>query len=97
MSIVGYHRHRHLQPERRHQHRDRQPLPGLLDGSSGTYNLSGTGLLQAGNESVGDGPGLGTFNQDGGTNTVAGTLYVGHLSSGTGTYNLSRRHPLSRQ
>jgi fibronectin-binding autotransporter adhesin len=61
-------------------------------GSSGTYNLSGTGVLSGtSSEAIGFG-GLGTFNQNGGTNTLTSgaTLYVGDGSGSAGsTYNLN--------
>ena len=72
--------------------------------SHSTYNLSGTGVLSAANEVVGtisgfynpNQPGLGLFNQTGGTNTVSGTLSVGESGPNNGgyagttnTYNLS--------
>ena len=66
---------------------------GEVAGSSGTYNLSGTGTLTVNsNEYVGD-AGTGVFNQTGGTHTFnSGTqLYLGYSASGTGTYNLTRR------
>ncbi|MGD0390130.1 MAG: PEP-CTERM sorting domain-containing protein [Tepidisphaeraceae bacterium] len=56
-------------------------------GSTGIYNLSGTGSLSVGDsEVVGNYYGTGTFNQTGGTNT-ASTEFVGNV--GTGTYNQS--------
>jgi fibronectin-binding autotransporter adhesin len=65
---------------------------GVFGGSTGTYNLSGTGALVANtNEYVGD-VGMGVFNQTGGTNTINGfnVLYLGYNAIGTGgTYNLS--------
>jgi uncharacterized protein with beta-barrel porin domain len=75
---------------------------GLGNGAKGTYNLGGTGGLQALGTSAGfswEYVGLsgaeGTFNQTGGTNTITGgSLFVGTgiLGTGkatTGTYNLS--------
>ena len=56
---------------------------GSSDKGVGTYNLSGTGILQATYEYVGN-QGTGTFNQTGGTHTVDAFLWVGN-----GTYNLS--------
>ncbi|MGD0461441.1 MAG: PEP-CTERM sorting domain-containing protein [Tepidisphaeraceae bacterium] len=63
-------------------------------GSTGTYNLSGTGLLSSnGSEDVGDGYSNGnvngTFNQTGGTNALnaGASLNVGVF--GSGAYNLS--------
>ncbi len=58
-------------------------------GSSGSYALSGTGTLLTSAEVVGD-PGVGTFNQTGGTNTI--TAYDGlalGAQYGVGTYCLS--------
>ena len=56
---------------------------------NGTYNLSGSGLLAATSEYVGDSGNIGTFNQNGGTNNVANVLTVGNNSSYGGTYNLN--------
>ena len=65
---------------------------GVFAGSTGTYNLSGTGSLVANtNEYVGD-VGTGFFNQSGGTNTINGlnNLYLGYNAAGAGgTYTLS--------
>jgi len=68
---------------------------GLWAGSSGTYNLSGSGLLQtnaATNLYVGY-QGAGSFNQSGGTVSLpsfgGGTLYVGFGTFAKCTYNLS--------
>ena len=65
---------------------------GVYGGASGTYNLSGAGVLVANtNEYIGD-IGTGIFNQMGGTNTIsAGNgLYLAYNASGSGgTYNLS--------
>jgi hypothetical protein len=67
---------------------------GALAGSTGIYNLSGTGSLMAGrNEYIGN-SGTGTFNQTGGTNSIVGSstssnLLVGFTPGGVGTYNLS--------
>ena len=62
---------------------------GNWGGSTGVYNLSGTGSLSVGgNEYVGN-LGTGTFTQTGGSNTVALGLYVGFSSGSTGTYNLN--------
>ena len=67
---------------------DSQLIMGGLDGSAGTYALSGTGSLAVdGNEYVGE-SGTGVFNQSGGMNTVNGGLYLGEFSS-TGTFLLS--------
>jgi fibronectin-binding autotransporter adhesin len=61
---------------------------------TGTYNLSGASTgpsattLNAVNENVGVGGGVGNFNQTGGVNNVSGTLIVGggDVSSGEGYY-----------
>ena len=60
-------------------------------GSTGTYTLSGTGVLaDSSNEYVGY-QGLGTFNQSGGSNTIGSGAFldVGTFFGGTGTYVLS--------
>ncbi len=76
---------RHVQPVwRDEQHSQRRLYLGNNWGSSGSYNLSGSGVLSAGYEHVGQ-SGMGTFNQSGGTNTVTGQLTF----AGTGTYNLT--------
>ena len=70
---------------------------GTFSGSHGSYGLSGTGALVVNNsEYIGD-IGIGSFNQDGGTNNINGGLshlYLGYNSSGTlggtsGTYTLN--------
>ena len=61
---------------------------GYYAGSSGTYSLSGGGLLSVGgNEFVGY-SGTGSFAQSGGTNSAPG-LWLGFNTGGSGTYNLS--------
>ncbi|MGA2060897.1 MAG: autotransporter-associated beta strand repeat-containing protein [Thermoguttaceae bacterium] len=67
---------------------------GNLSGSTGKYDLSGSGQLSAGNEFIGT-SGKGTFIQSGGTNTIASTLYIGENSNSNGTYNLSGSGQLS--
>ena len=69
-------------------------------GGSGSYNLSGSGVLSASSEYVGDsGTGskcMGIFNQSGGTNSIrlfGSGLYVGY--GGSGSYNLSGSGVLS--
>ena len=57
---------------------------GCNPGSSGTYTLSGSGLLSVPNEFVAY-AGSGNFTQSGGTNAVLQGLYVG----GNGIYSLS--------
>lgn len=63
---------------------------GYNPGVTGTYTLSGTGSLSAGqsqSEYVGM-YGDGIFNQTGGTNTLTGAgLHVGEYAGATGTYN----------
>ena len=65
---------------------------GTYAGSSGTYNLSGTGTLTVKtNEYVGD-IGNGVFNQNGGTHTLnsGNNLYIGYGIGGAGgTYTLN--------
>jgi autotransporter-associated beta strand protein len=60
-------------------------------GSSGTYNLSGSGQIQSANEIVGC-SGSGTFTQSGGTNSCGGIncdFYLGYGTGSVGVYNLS--------
>jgi len=59
---------------------------GQNSGSTGTYNLSGTGILSASDETIGN-LGSGTFTQTGGTNTTD-TLTIKADSTGSGVYNL---------
>ena len=61
---------------------------GQNSGSSGTYNLSGTGNLSAAIEYIGH-YGTGTFTQSGGTNTISYDSYLGFLSGSSGSYTLS--------
>jgi autotransporter-associated beta strand protein len=61
---------------------------GNNPGSSGTYNLSGGGLLSGATEYVGY-SGSGSFTQTGGTHSVSYALYLGYSVGGSGTYNLS--------
>ncbi len=58
---------------------------GYNPGSSGTYNLSGTGILSAKYEYIGLYGSSGLFHQSGGTNTVKSGLYIRQ----TGQYKLS--------
>jgi autotransporter-associated beta strand protein len=70
---------------------------GTNSGGSGTYNLSGGGLLSVTGtvgQYIGD-IGSGSFTQSGGTNAVSGGLYFGTNSGGNGTYNLSSSGLLS--
>ena len=64
-----------------------------LDGGTGSYTLSGTASLSTPSMSIGysgasGGTGTGTFTQSGGTNAVAGTVYVSFNANSAGTYNL---------
>ena len=69
---------------------------GYNPGSSGTYTLSGTGLLSATAQYVGY-SGTGSFTQSGGTNSLAynggayfnAGLYLGYNADASGTYNLN--------
>ncbi len=63
-------------------------IVGDQAGSTGTYNLSDTGVLNVANTEVIGFEGTGTFNQTGGSNT-AGELRIGDASGGVGTYHLS--------
>ena len=58
-----------------------------MTGDSGTYNLSGSGQLTAGQEYIGY-SGTGSFSQTGGTDT-AGYLYLGLNAGSIGAYHLS--------
>ena len=60
-------------------------LLGSAAGSSGSFNLTGTGYLSSTNQYIGCG-GTGTFTQSGGTN-VPGDLCIGQ--GGSGSYSLS--------
>ena len=70
------------------------PYPNSLyvaqdGGSSGSYNLSGKGLLSPETEYIGQG-GTGSFTQSGGTNAIYSSsagLYRGY-AQGSGSYNL---------
>ena len=61
---------------------------GSGTGSSGTYTLSGNGLLSVASGYVGN-SGSGTFTQSGGTHAVTGSLYLGYGAGSVGTYALS--------
>jgi fibronectin-binding autotransporter adhesin len=66
---------------------------GTNAGSTGTYNLSGTGALVSNIDEYIGNIGTGVFNQIGGTNTISGaghSLWLGYNGSGTGgAYTLS--------
>jgi autotransporter-associated beta strand protein len=61
---------------------------------SGTYNLSGSGLLSAPYQIIGY-SGLGSFTQTGGTNSVSSNLTFGSGYSSNGTYSLGGNAQLS--
>jgi hypothetical protein len=65
---------------------------GSYSTSNGTYAMNGmfggNPELRANNEYVGNYGGTGSFEQFGGTNTVAGGLHIGTGSTGSGTYVL---------
>ena len=61
---------------------------GYQEDGNGTYRLEGTGVLMAGEETIGY-DGTGTFIQTGGSNTVSGDLYVGNQPGSHGSYGLS--------
>ncbi len=63
---------------------------GYKPGSNGTYNLSGSGVLNTMSEYVGY-SGFGVMNQSGGSNSTSffGAFYVGYYSGSHGVYNLS--------
>jgi autotransporter-associated beta strand protein len=65
--------------------------------ASGTYNLSGTGLLSipGGTESVGGPEGTGSFNQSGGTNSASYLTLGNNSLSCPGFYNLSQNGMLA--
>ena len=72
---------------------------GYNSGSTGTYNLSGTGQLSAATEYIGY-YGTGTFTQTGGTNSISSSfggnyLYLGYNTDSSGTYNLNDTGQLS--
>src|SRR5262249_10499531 len=58
-------------------------------GSTGTYNLSGTGSLTTADLAIGQSDTRGTFNQSAGTTTVGSSVVLGFDADATGTYNLS--------
>ncbi len=73
-------------------------------GASGSYTLSGSGLLAPNYIALGYGttsalalPSIATFTQTGGTNMVGGNILIGQNASGAGTYVLSGSGLLSAQ
>ena len=60
---------------------------GGNSGSTGSYNLSGTGQLSAVVEYIGS-SGTGTFTQTGGANSISSSL-LGFNSGSSGTYKLT--------
>ncbi len=61
---------------------------GSDPGSSGSYILSGSGLLGAYSEYVGY-SGTGTFAQSAGTNSYTNSVYLGYNPGSSGSYSLS--------
>src|SRR5205823_637115 len=59
-----------------------------VTGGSGTYNLSGGTVTNAGNAWIG-GYGTGTVNQTGGTWNNTGWVSIGRQAGSTGTYSIS--------
>jgi hypothetical protein len=62
-------------------------IVGSTAGVSGTYNLSGTGVVTTTNTIVGS-SGNGTFTQTGGTHNVSGTLTIAANAGSSGFYAL---------
>jgi len=62
---------------------------GYNTGNSGTYSLSGSGLLSSARSEYVGWSGTGTFTQSGGTNSVNDDLYLGFNAGSSGTYYLS--------
>jgi hypothetical protein len=58
-------------------------------GGTGTYNLSGSGLLSVTYQEVIGSSGTGSFTQSGGTNAVSGILVLAQSARSAGTYNLN--------
>ncbi len=72
---------------------DGQIIVGAGVGSNGTYELSGSAVLEQegqGGEIIGSG-GIGSFIQTGGSNSLNGesSIVLGNSAGGTGTYTLS--------
>jgi autotransporter-associated beta strand protein len=67
---------------------------GCNAGDSGTYNLSGSGMLVATSEYIGY-SGSGNFTQTGGSNTCNRDIVLGYSACSSGTYSLSRSGYLS--
>ena len=61
--------------------------PGFTSKSSGTVRMD-NGYLTTLNEDIGH-SGMGTFIQNGGTNSITSKLTIGAISGSSGTYNLS--------
>src|SRR2546421_3893980 len=62
---------------------------GNAAGSSGTYNLSGTGSLNVNNLEVVGNSGSGSFNQTAGTHALMGNEFIGYAAGGTGAFTQS--------
>jgi hypothetical protein len=70
---------------------------GELVGGSGEYSMNptvGTPELRASTEVIGN-YGTGTFTQFGGTNNIAGDLYLGRYAGGSGNYTLNGASSIS--
>ena len=67
---------------------------GFFNGSSGTYNLGGSGLLNGSYDECVGYSGTGSFTQSGGTNST-GYVLVGYYAGSSGTYSLSGSSQLS--
>jgi fibronectin-binding autotransporter adhesin len=61
---------------------------GANAGGSGTYNLSGNGMVSMGFAVVGN-SGVGTFMQSGGATSIGTELFIGENAGSSGVYNLS--------
>ncbi len=68
---------------------------GYNAGSSGAYNLSGSGLLSVAGISYVGYSGTGAFTQSGGTNTTSTTLYLSYKPGSYATYALGGSGVLS--
>ncbi len=68
---------------------------GHLATGNGIYNLSGTGALSVARDLYVGNLGRGTFNQTGGTTSVAATLRIGAQAGSTGTSTISNSASLT--
>ena len=62
---------------------------GLNTGSSGTYSLSGTGVLSATGEYVGNSSAAGSFQQSGGSNATGASRSAGGKSTGDAAFSIT--------